>query len=71
MRFQMLDTVSKSFDKYKPARADLDLRGVLSLAKKVTATGAENVIDAALNNDVEKVIALSTDKAANPINRAR
>ncbi len=30
--------------------------------------GAENVIDAALNADVEKVIALSTDKAANPIN---
>ena len=26
------------------------------------------MIDAALNNDVEKVIALSTDKAANPIN---
>ena len=30
--------------------------------------GAENVIHAALANDVEKVIALSTDKAANPIN---
>lgn len=30
--------------------------------------GAENVIRAALDNDVEKVIALSTDKAANPIN---
>lgn len=30
--------------------------------------GAENVIHAALGNDVEKVIALSTDKAANPIN---
>jgi len=30
--------------------------------------GAENVIHAALVNDVEKVIALSTDKAANPIN---
>lgn len=30
--------------------------------------GAENVIRAALENDVEKVIALSTDKAANPIN---
>jgi UDP-N-acetylglucosamine 4,6-dehydratase len=30
--------------------------------------GAENVIHAALENDVEKVIALSTDKAANPIN---
>lgn len=30
--------------------------------------GAENVIHAALENDVERVIALSTDKAANPIN---
>ncbi|WP_415905094.1 UDP-N-acetylglucosamine 4,6-dehydratase (inverting) [Neptuniibacter sp. QD48_55] len=30
--------------------------------------GAENVIKAALDNDVQKVIALSTDKAANPIN---
>lgn len=30
--------------------------------------GAENVISAALANNVEKVIALSTDKAANPIN---
>lgn len=35
---------------------------------KTNINGAENVIDAALNNDVEKVIALSTDKAANPIN---
>lgn len=30
--------------------------------------GAENVVRAALDNRVEKVIALSTDKAANPIN---
>jgi UDP-N-acetylglucosamine 4,6-dehydratase len=30
--------------------------------------GAENVIRAAIANEVEKVIALSTDKAANPIN---
>jgi len=30
--------------------------------------GAQNVIDAAIANDVERVIALSTDKAANPIN---
>jgi UDP-N-acetylglucosamine 4,6-dehydratase len=30
--------------------------------------GAENVVYAALANNVEKVIALSTDKAANPIN---
>jgi len=30
--------------------------------------GAENVVKAAIRADVEKVIALSTDKAANPIN---
>ena len=35
---------------------------------KTNIYGAENVIHAALENDVEKVIALSTDKAANPIN---
>jgi UDP-N-acetylglucosamine 4,6-dehydratase len=35
---------------------------------KTNIYGAENVINAALENEVEKVIALSTDKAANPIN---
>ena len=35
---------------------------------KTNIHGAENVIHAALANDVVKVIALSTDKAANPIN---
>ena len=35
---------------------------------KTNIHGAENVITAALDNNVEKVIALSTDKAANPIN---
>ena len=35
---------------------------------KTNIYGAENVIRAALDNEVEKVIALSTDKAANPIN---
>lgn len=35
---------------------------------KTNIHGAENVIHAALTNDVKKVIALSTDKAANPIN---
>ncbi len=34
---------------------------------KTNIHGAENVIQAALANDVERVIALSTDKAANPI----
>jgi UDP-N-acetylglucosamine 4,6-dehydratase len=31
-------------------------------------TGAENVVKAAIRNNVKRVIALSTDKAANPIN---
>lgn len=35
---------------------------------KTNIHGAQNVIDAAIENHVEKVIALSTDKAANPIN---
>ncbi|GIC77288.1 UDP-N-acetylglucosamine 4,6-dehydratase (inverting) [Moritella sp. F3] len=35
---------------------------------KTNIHGAENVIKAAIANKVEKVIALSTDKAANPIN---
>src|SRR6266480_2190425 len=35
---------------------------------KTNVYGAENVITAAIENEVQKVIALSTDKAANPIN---
>jgi UDP-N-acetylglucosamine 4,6-dehydratase len=35
---------------------------------KTNIDGAQNVIEAAISNNVEKVIALSTDKAANPIN---
>lgn len=35
---------------------------------RTNVNGAENVVHAALANGVEKVIALSTDKAANPIN---
>jgi UDP-N-acetylglucosamine 4,6-dehydratase len=35
---------------------------------KTNIHGAQNVIHAALENDVDRVIALSTDKAANPIN---
>ena len=36
---------------------------------KTNINGAENVVRASINNDVEKVVALSTDKAA--IDRAR
>lgn len=35
---------------------------------KTNIYGAQNVINAALSNGISKVIALSTDKAANPIN---
>lgn len=35
---------------------------------KTNVMGAENVVNAALENNVKRVIALSTDKAANPIN---
>ncbi len=35
---------------------------------KTNIYGAENVIKASISNNVKKVIALSTDKAANPIN---
>ena len=35
---------------------------------KTNIHGAQNVIDAAIANNVKKIIALSTDKAANPIN---
>lgn len=35
---------------------------------KTNVNGAQNVIKAAVDNQVKKVIALSTDKAANPVN---
>ncbi|MFV0440861.1 MAG: UDP-N-acetylglucosamine 4,6-dehydratase (inverting) [Lachnospirales bacterium] len=37
-------------------------------AIKTNINGAQNIVDAALDCSVEKVIALSTDKAVNPIN---
>lgn len=37
-------------------------------AIKTNINGAQNVIDAALNTGVRKVVALSTDKAVNPVN---
>lgn len=37
-------------------------------AVKTNIYGAENVINAAIDQGIEKVIALSTDKAANPVN---
>lgn len=35
---------------------------------KTNVNGAENVINAAIHNGVKRVVALSTDKAANPVN---
>ena len=35
---------------------------------KTNIYGAENVISASIENNVKKIIALSTDKAANPVN---
>ena len=35
---------------------------------KTNVMGAQNVIDACITKNVERVIALSTDKAANPVN---
>lgn len=37
-------------------------------AVKTNILGAQNIIDSAINNGVKKIIAISTDKAANPIN---
>lgn len=37
-------------------------------AVRTNILGAQNVINAAIDNNVEKVIAISTDKAVNPIN---
>jgi UDP-N-acetylglucosamine 4,6-dehydratase (inverting) len=37
-------------------------------AVKTNIIGAQNVVEACLNNDVKRVVALSTDKAAAPIN---
>ena len=37
-------------------------------AIKTNIHGAQNVIDCALDSDVKKVVALSTDKAVNPVN---
>lgn len=37
-------------------------------AVKTNVSGAQNVIDAAIDSGVEKVMAISTDKAVNPIN---
>lgn len=79
MRFFIGDV--RDLDRLKRAMEDVDIVIHAAALKQVPAAeynpfevvktniiGAQNVIDAALANKVEKVIALSTDKAAAPIN---
>jgi len=71
----------RDFERLKMATQDVDFIVHAAALKQVPAAesnpleciktninGAENIIRAALLNNVKKVIALSTDKAANPIN---
>jgi UDP-N-acetylglucosamine 4,6-dehydratase len=79
MRFFIGDVRDK--ERLEEAMRDIDIVIHAAALKQVPAAeynpmeciktnihGAENVIKAALANNVDKVIALSTDKAANPIN---
>ncbi len=79
MRFFIGDV--RDVTRLKEAMRDIDIVIHAAALKQVPAAeynpmeciktnihGAENVIQAAISNNVEKVIALSTDKAANPIN---
>jgi UDP-N-acetylglucosamine 4,6-dehydratase len=79
MRFFIGDV--RDGERLKEAMRDIDVVIHAAALKQVPAAeynpmeciktnihGAENVIQSALANNVDKVIALSTDKAANPIN---
>lgn len=79
MRYFLGDV--RDFDRLNQAMRDVDYVIHAAALKQVPAAeynpmecvktnihGAENVVRAALENDVQKVLALSTDKAANPIN---
>jgi len=79
MRYFLGDV--RDFDRLSQAMRDVDYVIHAAALKQVPAAeynpmecvktnihGAENVVRAALENNVKKVIALSTDKAANPIN---
>ena len=79
LRFLIGDV--RDYERLKIAMRDVDYVVHAAALKQVPAAeynpmefiktnihGAENVINAALSCDVKKVIALSTDKAANPIN---
>jgi len=71
----------RDYDRVSQAMQDVDIVVHAAALKQVPAAeynpmeciktniyGAENITRAAIKNDVKKVIALSTDKAANPIN---
>ncbi len=79
MRFFLGDVRDK--DRLKAAMRDVDYVVHAAALKQVPAAeynpneciktnimGAQNVIDAAIENKVKRVVALSTDKAANPVN---
>ena len=79
MRFFLGDV--RDVDRLKLALREVDIVVHAAALKQVPAAeynpmeciktnvhGAENLITAALENEVDRVIALSTDKAANPIN---
>lgn len=79
MRFFIGDVRDK--DRLKSAMRDVDYVVHAAALKQVPAAeynpneciktniyGAQNVIDAAIDMEVSRVIALSTDKAANPVN---
>jgi UDP-N-acetylglucosamine 4,6-dehydratase len=79
MRFFIGDV--RDGERLKEAMRDIDVVIHAAALKQVPAAeynpmeciktnihGAENIIQAALTNNVDRVIALSTDKAANPIN---
>jgi len=79
MRYFLGDV--RDYNRLKQAMRDVDIVIHAAALKQVPAAeynpmeciktnihGAENVIRSALDNEVEKIIALSTDKAANPIN---
>ncbi|MGS2720406.1 UDP-N-acetylglucosamine 4,6-dehydratase (inverting) [Paraglaciecola aestuariivivens] len=79
MRFFIGDVRDK--ERLKAAMRDVDYVVHAAALKQVPAAeynpneciktniyGAQNVIDAAIETDIKRVIALSTDKAANPVN---
>ncbi|MBP1993973.1 UDP-N-acetylglucosamine 4,6-dehydratase (inverting) [Paenibacillus eucommiae] len=69
-----LDRLNRAFDGVDVVIHAAALKHVIACeynpfeAVKTNILGAQNVIEAAINQGVRRVIALSTDKAANPVN---